>query len=86
MHIKVETKHTNKQLLAEGLKTMLLTLALLILGPIIIHIAFTNQEKPLYIPLLVLGIIICALAIYFGFKGINIIMDSLFKNESTKKD
>ncbi len=80
----METKHTNKSLLVEGLKTMGLTLALLILGPIVIHLAFSNQEKPLYIPILILGILICALAIYFGFKGINIIMDSIFKNETDK--
>jgi len=75
----METKRTNKTLLVEGLKTMGLTLALLILGPVIIRLAIINPDKPLYIPLLILGILICIAAVYFGFKGINTIMDSLFK-------
>lgn len=78
----METKHTNKELLVEGLKTMGLTLVFLIIGPVIIRLAIINQEKPLYIPLLIIGILLCGIAIYFGFKGINTIMDSLFKKES----
>ena len=38
-----------------------------------------NPEKPLYIPLVITGIVICGAAIYLGFKGIKIIMDSIFK-------
>ncbi len=75
----METNRTNKALLVQGIKTMGFTLALLILGPLLIHIAFSNQEKPLYIPILILGILLCFSAIYFFFKGINTIMDSIFK-------
>lgn len=75
----METNNTNKDLLAKGLKIMLMTLALMFLGPILIYIAFSNQEKVLYYPLLILGITSCICAIFFGFKGINTIMDSMFK-------
>ncbi len=76
----METKKTNRKVLIKGLKTMGLSLGTIFLGPVLIHIAFSNQEKPLYIPILVLAIIICGLAMYLAFKGINTIIDSIFKN------
>ena len=77
----METKHTDKELLVKGIKTMGLTLVLMFLGPTLLYIAFSNSDKPLYIPILIGGFIICILAIYFGFKGLKIIMDSMFKNK-----
>ena len=74
----MNTPRTNKDLLVEGLKTMAITLFLAFLGPFILHVGLTNPDKPLYIPLVIAGILICGGAIYFGFKGIRIIMDSLF--------
>tara|TARA_B100000768_G_scaffold37796_1_gene36460 strand:- start:9 stop:242 length:234 start_codon:yes stop_codon:yes gene_type:complete len=77
----METTRTNKDLLVEGLKTMGITLFLMFLGPLILHTGFSNPDKPLYIPLIVGGIFICFLAIYFGFKGIRIIMKSMFESK-----
>ena len=74
----MKTTRTNIQLLGKGLKTMGVTLFLMFLGPTTLHIGFSNPEKPLYIPLVVAGIFICFLAIYYGFKGIQIIMKSMF--------
>jgi hypothetical protein len=75
----MKTKRTNKSLLVKGLKTMFLNLITLFLGPILFHIGLSNPEKPLHIPLVITGIIVCGVAIYLGFKGIKIIMDSVFK-------
>jgi hypothetical protein len=75
----METPRTNRNLLVNGLKTMGITLFLAFLGPFILHAGFSNPDKPLYIPLIIAGILICGAAIYFGFKGIHTIMDSLFK-------
>jgi hypothetical protein len=75
----METPRTNRNLLVNGLKTMGITLFLAFLGPFILHAGFSNPDKPLYIPLKIAGILICGAAIYFGFKGIRTIMDSLFK-------
>jgi len=77
----METERTNKTILVNGLKKMGIALALMFLGPTLIHIAFTNTEKPLYIPILVVGILVCGLAIFFAFKGLMTIMDSMFKNK-----
>ena len=72
-------KRTNKSLLVKGLKILLGTLFLMFTGPTLTYIAFSNQSKALFIPLLIIGIICCLLAIYFMFKGIMTIVDSLFK-------
>lgn len=77
---KMETKKTDKEVLTKGLKKMGISLVLMFLGPTILYIAFSNQEKPLYIPLLILGILACTAAIYFAFKGLNTILDSMFKS------
>ena len=74
----METPRTNKDLLVGGLKTMGVTLFLLFLGPFILHAGFSNPDKPLYMHLVIGGVLICGAAIYFGFKGIRTIMDSLF--------
>ena len=79
MPMKMETKRTNKQMLVKGLKTMVLTLITLFLGPVLLHAGLSNSEKPLYIPLVIAGVVVCVTAIYLGFKGIKIIMDSIFK-------
>ena len=75
----MEPKRTNKPLLVQGLKTMGLTLLLLFLGPFLLHAGLSNPDKPLHIPLVVVGIGVCGTAIYMGFRGIKIIMDSIFK-------
>jgi hypothetical protein len=75
----MEDHKTNREILVKGLKTMGFSLACMFLGPILIHMAFSNKEKPLYIPILIISLAICSLAIYFAFKGINTILDSIFK-------
>lgn len=76
----METKHTDKELLVKGIKTMGITLVLMFLGPILLYVGFSNSDKPLYIPILIVGSIVCILAIYFAFKGLKTIMDSMFRN------
>lgn len=75
----MKTDRTNKDVLVKGLKTMGLSLACLFLGPLLIHLALSNKEKPLYIPILIIASIICILAVYLIFRGLNTIMDSIFK-------
>lgn len=69
---------TNKELLIKGLKSFGYTTAAMFLAPIIIYQAFKNTDKPLFIPILILGFLMAGLAIYLGFRSINIIMDSVF--------
>ena len=71
-------KRTDKALLVKGLKILLGTVFLMFTGPTLTYIALSNQSKLLFIPLLIIGIVCCLLAIYFMFKGIMTIVDSLF--------
>jgi len=81
--LKMTENKTDRELLVNGLKKMGLSLIFMFLGPTLIYIAFSNKEKPLYIPILLIAILICGGAIYFAFKGIMIILDSMFKKNST---
>nr|WP_290857335.1 DUF6095 family protein [Flaviramulus sp.] len=60
---------------------MAFALLSLFMGPTFLHIALSNKEKPLYIPLLIVGSIICIMAVLLMFKGINTIMNSMFKKK-----
>ncbi len=75
----METDRTDKDILTKGIRLMAICVLLMFAGPFMLHVAFSNQEKPLYIPLLILAIILCVMAIFFLFKGINTILDSIFK-------
>ena len=79
----METNKTDKNVLTKGLKTMGLSLGCMFLGPTLLHIALSNKEKSLYIPILIVAIIICILAVFFAFKGINTILNSMFKKNTT---
>lgn len=76
----METRHTNKDILINGIKKMGISLICMFLGPILIYIAFSNQEKPLYIPILIVGILVSFIAVFMAFKGIKTIMDSMFNS------
>ena len=75
----METKRTNKPLFVKGLKTMGVTLVTIFIGPVLLHIGLANDEKSLYIPLVITGVLISMVSIYLGFKGVRIILDSIFK-------
>ncbi|MCA0133038.1 DUF6095 family protein [Winogradskyella alexanderae] len=74
-----ENNRTDKEVLIKGVKRLLLCLLLMFAGPILLHISFSNDDKPLYIPLLVLSLVICVTAIILLFVGINTIIKSMFK-------
>ncbi len=74
----METKITNKEILAKGLKKMAISLVMMFAGPTLFYLATSNKEKPLYIPLLIISLLICGGAIFFAFKGLQTIMESMF--------
>ena len=79
----METKKTNKDLLVKGLKKMAISLVMMFAGPTLFYIVTTNKEKGFYIPLLIISILICFAAIYFAFKGLQTIMNSMFGEKRT---
>ncbi|MBC8882483.1 hypothetical protein H9X57_00835 [Flavobacterium piscinae] len=68
----------NKELLFKGLKYSIGAIPLMFLGPILIHNAFMNKHTNWHYLVLGVGIFICITAVSFMFKGIKIIMKSLF--------
>lgn len=74
----MDRKHTNKVLLAKGIKFMAGALPLVFLGPVILFSSFKNQDHPWFIPILILGILALIGAIFLLFKGLNTIMKALF--------
>ncbi|NNK87915.1 MAG: hypothetical protein HKO90_06505, partial [Flavobacteriaceae bacterium] len=57
---------TDKEVLRRGIRYMFITAFLMFTGPSLLYVALTNEEKPLYIPLLILSLILCIGAIVMG--------------------
>lgn len=73
-----KTNRTDKEILNKGIQIMLICLLLMFAAPTIIHIAFSNKEKIIFIPLLIVGILLSLGAIHALFRGIMTIIDSMF--------
>lgn len=71
-------KHTNKETLAKGVRFLAGALPLAFIGPSVVYSAFNNQDKPLYWPILISGLLACAGAIYLMYRGIKTLMRALF--------
>jgi hypothetical protein len=69
---------TNRKILAKGIKYLSGALPLILIGPVVINSSFKNQDNPYYEVVLGVGITFCALAIFFMFKGVITIVNSLF--------
>lgn len=75
----MEEHRTNKKILFKGIKTLVFAVLSLFMGPILLSFAFSKPNDKLYIPLLVMGCAISAMAVIMLFKGIKTIMNSMFK-------
>lgn len=75
---RLTMKHTNKDKLFKGIKFLAGALPLFFLGPTIMYSAFSNQDKPLYWPVLIFSFLVCAGAMFLMFRGIKTIMSSMF--------
>jgi hypothetical protein len=73
--------HTDKTRLLKGIKLLGYTVLLMFSAPFALYQAFKNQEHPLYLPVLILGIILAISAIAMGFYGIRVIMGALFNQK-----
>ncbi len=71
---------TDREVLKKGIQFLIITVIMMFAGPSLLYVALGNPEKPLYIPLIIISLLICAGAIYMGFKGIRTILDSVFNS------
>lgn len=81
----METKRTDKEMLVQGLRKMAISVVMMFAGPTLFYIATTNKEKPLYIPILIVSLLMCIGAGLVAFKGLQTIMKSMF-GERTKSN
>jgi uncharacterized membrane protein YfcA len=70
-----------KELLDKGIKFLLYALPMMFIGPCVIYNAFQNKQNNWHYLVLAVGILICVMAVYFMFKGIKALTDSLFYHE-----
>ena len=47
-------------------------------APILLYQAFKNQDNILFWPVLIIGLLLSALAIYLGFRSVNIVIEAVF--------
>lgn len=73
--------HTDKRLLAKGLKFIAYTVALMFTAPVVLYQAFKNENHQWFLPVLIVGFILAILAIGFGFYSIKLMMDALFSQK-----
>lgn len=74
-------KHTNRNTLSKGIKYLAGAIPLALIGPSVLFSAFNNQDKDLYILILILGIIASFGAIFLMFKGIMTMVNAFFDKE-----
>ena len=77
----MQDNRTDKVMLFQGIKTLIFAALSLLMGPVLLSFAFSKPEVKLYIPLLIIGCLVCAFAIFLIFKGIKLIMNSMFKKK-----
>ena len=73
-----------KNHLAIGVKKVFISIFLMFLGPTILFQSFKNEDHPWFVPVLSLSIVICVLSLFYGIKGLQSIMNAIFKKEDTK--
>lgn len=69
---------TNKELLYKGIKYLASSLPLIFLGPSIVYSSFNNQDHPLYIYILVIGLIMMIGSILLISVGLKVLIKAFF--------
>ena len=70
--------------LTDGLKKIFISIFLMFLGPTILFQSFKNENHPWFVPVLIFSIVICILSLFYGVKGLQSIMNAIFKKKDTK--
>lgn len=68
----------NKDLLFKGIKYAVGAIPIMFIGPSVIHNAFMNKHTNWHYLVLAIGIILCVLAVFLMYKGIQTMVKSLF--------
>ena len=74
-------KMENKDLLFKGIKYTVGSIPIMFIGPAVIHNAFMNKHTNWHYLVLGIGIILCVLAVFLMYKGIQIMVKSIFDDK-----
>jgi len=74
----MDSKKTNKEVLAKGVKTLAMSLGAIAVGPIILYNAFVNKAHPLFLVVVSFGVIVLFVAIFLILRGVKLIVSSFF--------
>jgi predicted exporter len=72
---------TNRDILYLGVRYLGITVLLMFVAPISLYEAFKNSTHPLYIPVLIFGILCAVAAIAMAFLSVKTIVDAFFNKE-----
>ena len=61
--------------LKKGFIQVFTGISLCFIGPVLVSQAFNNKDHPLFIVVLIIGVILLVSAIYFGYRGISNILN-----------
>jgi hypothetical protein len=70
----------NQELFYKGIKKTVIALPLMFIGPTIIHNAWINKGHWFHYVVLTVGLVLCFLAVYLLWKGIQTMMKGLFND------
>lgn len=69
---------TDIRILKKGLKSLIIALPLLFLGPYLITLGFLNKDNSMLYVFLAFGLTTAIGAVFFAWRGINTIIDAIF--------
>ncbi len=73
--------HTDRKKLTKGVKYLAGSIPLAFLGPAMVYNAYgQNQDKPLFIPVMIVAFLLIIASVYCMFKGIRTIMSAVFND------
>ena len=72
---------TKRDILYLGVRYLGITVLLMFVAPISLYEAFKNSTHPLYIPVLIFGILCAVAAIAMAFLSVKTIVDAFFNKE-----
>ena len=68
----------NHELFFKSIKYFGFTVFLMFSAPFTLYQAFKNQEHPLFLPVLLLGLILAVAAVALGFYSVKLLMNFIF--------
>jgi len=72
---------TNKEILAKGVKYLFGALPLMFIGPVILNSSFKNLNSPYFLPIVIIGCLICIASVVLAFIGLKTVTDALFNDK-----